>query len=527
MLPKTYRARLIAYITLLIAFVAGTLIYSFQYSRDLMLAESAQYLSERTLVDAQQLEQRNAEMSRFVNLTASDSRMQEYLGFAILNGDNGPLQRLLDQTFSTLTAKRGLVLSSDGRVMLGGNHVHLVAELLKQSSWETPAEGKFYYQGPDELEFVAFAPILLRGEVLGIVALSHSVSNSLMSYSQLSSNGLYIVESNGQIIRSNSENNIGQAFNPVDNHITLDETIYRIQNVAKITTSSGDVSLWRGVAETALLNNLITQGQRIIALTGAAVLIIFLIGMIAIRSFNTPLSALMRLTQDVANGKLPNVKKTRPQSELDALTNSFVDMVQALKDKQSEIDKAQRALEKSAITDSLTNLYNRRHLLDIFPKLQAQARRDHRYLVAVLYDLDYFKQLNDKFGHLAGDKVLKEFSDILLTQSRSNDFAYRMGGEEFLILSLSDNPSSGAVLAEKIRAAIRERVIIYKNQTINQTVSCGVSFLAPGDDVESSLNQLLSKADRALYQAKRRGRNQVRTFEENNEFHYPSNYKSA
>jgi len=527
MLPKTYRARLIAYITLLIAFVAGTLVYSFQHSRDLMLAESAQYLDERTLVDAQQLEQRNAEISRFVNLTANDSRMQDYLGFAILNGDNGPLQRLLDQTFNQLTAKRGLVLSSDGRVMLGGNHIHLVAELLKQSSWKAPSSGHFYYQGPDELEFVAFAPILLRGEVLGIVALSHSVASSLMNYSQLSNTGLYIVESNGQVLRSNNEKSIGQAFTPINNHITLEQQTYRIQNVAKIQTSAGEVSLWRGIEETALLNNLISQGQRIIALAAAAVLIIFLIGILVIRSFNTPLSALMRLTQDVASGQLPDIKKTRPQSELDALTNSFVDMIQALKDKQSEIDKAQRALEKSAITDSLTNLYNRRHLLDIFPKLQAQARRDHRYVVAVLCDLDYFKQLNDKFGHLAGDKVLREFSDILIGQSRSNDFSYRMGGEEFLILSLSDSPASGSVLAEKIRSAIREQVIIYKNQTINQTVSCGVSFLAPGDDVESSLNQLLSKADRALYQAKRRGRNQVRTFDEVDEFHYPSNYKSA
>ncbi len=530
MLPKTYRSRLAAYIVLLIGFLAGTLVYSYHYSREALLDKSRQQLSDITRIDAHQIERRSAELQRFVGLVANDTQTQEYLSFAILNGDRGPLQRLLENRFSEQSAKRGLVLSSDGRTLLGGDHIHLVAELIGRTSWDHPATGSFYYQSPENLELVAYAPVQLRGEVLGLVAMSHSVP-AMLSSGNIGEKDAYFIEQGGKLQYSSLPSLPREAFLPKDEHISVGDETFLVLPILTADTTTGRATIWRGSNETDLLNELIGQGQRIVGFTIAGVLIIFLIGFIIIRSFNKPLSVLMHLTQGVSHGHLPSLEKQDPKTEIDSLTNSFVDMVQSLKDKQSEVDKAQQALEKSAITDTLTNLYNRRHLLDIFPKLQAQAKRDNRIIIATLCDLDYFKQLNDRFGHMAGDKALKEFSSILQNQSRSNDFLYRMGGEEFLILSLGDEPAGGLALAEKIRAATREKLINYKNQTINLTVSCGVSYSAPNEDPESSLNQLLSRADRALYQAKRRGRNQVRSYEDIDEFESPGSaptkYQSA
>ncbi len=531
MLPKTYRARLVAYILLLISFLAGTLIYSYHYSREALLQESRQQLTDIAVIDARQIERRNTELQRFVNLIADDTQTQEYLGFAILNGDSGPLQRLLEKRFSEQQAKRGLVLTSDGRTLLGGDHIHLVAEIIGHNSWQDPTPGSFYYQSPDELEFVAYAPVVLRGEVLGLVVMSHSVSKMLLASSNITDNDAYFIERGGEIQYSTIPTLTQASFFPQDDHININGDIYLTLPVLSIETSGGLTTIWRGNNETELLNSLIAQGQRIIGFAVAGVLLILLVGIVIIRSFNKPLSALVQLTEEVTHGHLPNVEKSSPRTEIDTLTNSFADMVQSLREKQSEVDKAQQALEKSAITDTLTGLYNRRHLLDIFPKLQAQAKRDNRIIIAILCDLDYFKQLNDRFGHMAGDKALQEFSATLQRQSRCNDFIYRMGGEEFLIITLGDEPSGGVALAEKIRAATREQVIVYKNQTINLTVSCGVSFSSPNEDPESSLNQLLSRADRALYQAKRRGRNQVRSYEDIDEFEQEAvaqaNYQSA
>ncbi len=529
MLPKTYRSRLVAYIVLLMGFLAGTLIYSYHYSREALLDKSHQQLSNIAAIDAQQINRRSAELRRFVDIVANDTQTQEYLSFAILNGDRGPLQRLLEKRFSEQSAKRGLVLSSDGRTLLGGDHLHLVAELIGRTSWDHPSAGSFYYQSPDELELVAYAPVQLRGEVLGLVAMSHSVP-AILASSNLGKTDAHFIEQGGTLQYSSLGNPTKNAFLPSGQHIDIGNDTYLVLPVLTIDTTAGQSTVWRGKNESELLDELISQGQRIIGFTLVGVVIIFLIGFVVIRSFNKPLSVLMQLTHEVSHGHLPDLKKLEPKTEIDALTNNFADMVQSLKNKQSEVDKAQQALEKSAITDTLTNLYNRRHLLDIFPKLQAQAKRDNRLIIATLCDLDYFKQLNDRFGHMAGDKVLKEFSNILQTQSRSNDFLYRMGGEEFLILSLGDEPSGGVALAEKIRAATREKLINYKNQTISLTVSCGVSYSAPSEDPESSLNQLLSRADRALYQAKRRGRNQVRTYEDIDEFEHssaPANFQSA
>ncbi len=526
MLPKTYRSRLVAYIVLLIGFLAGTLVYSYHYSREALLDKSRQQLNDIAHIDAHQIERRRAELQRFVDLTANDTQTQEYLSFAILNGDRGPLQRLLERRFAEQSAKRGLVLSSDGRTLLGGDHIHLVAELIGRTSWDHPTEGSFYYQSPEELELVAYAPVQLRGEVLGLVAMSHSVP-AILANSNMGKKDAHFIEQGGTLQYSSLPDLANNAFMPTDEHIDIGNETYLVLPLLTIDTTAGQTTIWRGHNETELLNELIGQGQRIVVFTLIGVAIIFLIGFIIIRSFNKPLAMLMQLTHEVAHGHLPNLEKKEPRNEIDSLTNNFADMVQSLKDKQSEVDKAQQALEKSAITDTLTNLYNRRHLLDIFPKLQAQAKRDNRIIIATLCDLDYFKQLNDRFGHMAGDKALKEFSNILQTQSRSNDFLYRMGGEEFLILSLGDEPAGGLALAEKIRAATREKLINYKNQTISLTVSCGVSYSAPNEDPESSLNQLLSRADRALYQAKRRGRNQVRSYEDIDEFEYPSTAPSS
>ncbi len=530
MLPKTYRSRLIAYIVLLICFLAAALVYSYHYARDTLLEETRRQLADLAAIDARQIERRNSELQRFVELIAADSQTQEYLGFAILNGDAGPLRRLLEKRFATQQAKRGLILSSDGRTLLGGDHIHLVAEIVGRDPWRSEETTRFYYQSPDEIEFVVYAPVRLRGETLGLVVMSHGLTELLASAGSPTEGDIYLIEQGGVVRHASDPRLVGTAFLPDGEVLATADATYLLQPALTIETSEGTATLWRGSDERALIEALVAQGERVVAFTAAGVLVVLLIGIVIIRGFNRPLTTLLQLTQEVAQGNLPKVEKRRPRHELDTLTNSFADMVQALREKQSEVDKAQQALEKSAITDTLTGLYNRRHLLDIYPKLQAQAKRDDRIILAILCDLDHFKQLNDRFGHMAGDKALQEFAQTLKSLSRSNDFLYRMGGEEFLILSLGDNPAGGVALAEKIRAAIRERIITYKNQTISLTVSCGVSYLAPNEDPESSLNQLLSRADRALYQAKRRGRNQVRSYEDIDEFDYPatpSNYQSA
>jgi len=193
---------------------------------------------------------------------------------------------------------------------------------------------------------------------------------------------------------------------------------------------------------------------------------------------------------------------------MDQLVNRFADVLDALRLEQTRVRRAHTKLQETAITDSLTGLYNRRYLQEIIAGLFAQVVRDRRYLTAILLDLDYFKAINDCHGHLGGDAVLVHFARLLKHNSRANDYLFRIGGEEFLILNVAENTESSFALASKIRELVDQSPANYQGLEIPITVSIGISCCR-GASGESSLSQLMRAADKALYEAKSNGRNQV------------------
>jgi len=126
-----------------------------------------------------------------------------------------------------------------------------------------------------------------------------------------------------------------------------------------------------------------------------------------------------------------------------------------------------------------------------------------------MVDIDFFKPINDAYGHLAGDEVLRHLSGWMKENCRRTDIAGRYGGEEFLII-IPDEKNASINVAEKIRAFIENRNVEFENgKTVRMTVSVGVSFLCGKNDKIESSDKLLKLADEALYRAKREGRNRV------------------
>ena len=193
---------------------------------------------------------------------------------------------------------------------------------------------------------------------------------------------------------------------------------------------------------------------------------------------------------------------------MDLLVNRFADVLDALRRQQAELRLVHRQLQETAITDSLTHLYNRRYLQEVSPGLFARAQREGRYVTAVLMDLDWFKEINDCHGHLGGDAVLARFSRLLKQNSRASDQLFRVGGEEFLILNLTDDPEESVTLANKLRVLLARSPARYQDASIPITVSAGVSCCS-GTSGDGSLSQLMRMADKALYEAKAGGRNRV------------------
>lgn len=180
---------------------------------------------------------------------------------------------------------------------------------------------------------------------------------------------------------------------------------------------------------------------------------------------------------------------------------------QELEEKTAELQAANRLLSKVAVTDSLTQVYNRRHFDELlFKEIKRFKRRKYAYLSLMMLDIDNFKRLNDAYGHLTGDIVLRDVAKMLREGVRETDTIARYGGEEFIIV-LPDTHLDGAEYkAEKIRNNIEKKEFPGQKGPVHITISIGVAAYRTGEPQD-----LIRAADEALYRAKHEGRNKVIT----------------
>jgi diguanylate cyclase (GGDEF)-like protein len=176
-------------------------------------------------------------------------------------------------------------------------------------------------------------------------------------------------------------------------------------------------------------------------------------------------------------------------------------------DLQNELMESNRRLELLSITDGLTKLHNHRHFQDELGRAFEESERYHRPLSLVIADLDFFKKVNDTYGHAVGDDVLKAVSSMFQQSIRSTDLAARYGGEEFTLMLPETNLEDAIAFAEKLREIIESTPIATQAGALHVTISLGVATV-PHSRIHSS-KELIVAADKALYRAKKNGRNQV------------------
>jgi diguanylate cyclase (GGDEF)-like protein len=161
-----------------------------------------------------------------------------------------------------------------------------------------------------------------------------------------------------------------------------------------------------------------------------------------------------------------------------------------------------RQLQEQALTDPLTGLSNRILLIDVLDQAVEQSRLSGAYITLLAIDLDHFKGINDSMGHDAGDTVLRGFGELLRHRIRRSDRAFRLGGEEFLLLVYGTDPDNGRRFAEELREEVESVTLLPDRQV---TVSIGVATLRP----EENWRDWMKRADENLYRAKSAGRNRI------------------
>jgi len=181
------------------------------------------------------------------------------------------------------------------------------------------------------------------------------------------------------------------------------------------------------------------------------------------------------------------------------------DEVGELSKKVKELEKELQKVKAESKEDFLTKMYNKRALDEFIAFKESEFQRYNKNYSVVMFDIDFFKKVNDTFGHEAGDAVLRAFAKILKKECRDVDIVGRFGGEEFLALLGSTDAKGGYIFAQKVREHVQKAKFMYKGQRIKVTISGGVSERAK----HSSIQAAISNADECLYKAKQTGRNKI------------------
>ncbi|MFE8070999.1 GGDEF domain-containing protein [Marinobacteraceae bacterium S3BR75-40.1] len=260
----------------------------------------------------------------------------------------------------------------------------------------------------------------------------------------------------------------------------------------------------------ALDNSLQTawQSQRnhlLLAATGLLALLLLIVYLLIgfYRTVKRTVTGLRDAAKQVAGGHYDQPITVTTQDELQQLAESLDEMRRDLREREA-------LLRDFSLRDGLTGLRNRYYFDEALATQMSIGQRQHNWLSLLLIDLDHFKRVNDTYGHLAGDAVLKHAAQCFRDSfKRKTDILARFGGEEFAIILPDTDLATAAELAEKIRHVLQSSPIRFESQQINYTASIGVAAIQPVEG--QSDNELIAAADAALYRAKTEGRNRIAT----------------
>jgi diguanylate cyclase len=257
---------------------------------------------------------------------------------------------------------------------------------------------------------------------------------------------------------------------------------------------------WRGLRDgtlalvCGLLLSILIGGLRFTPDTGWPTTLLLMVG----------LSAYLIAIGNASNARNWQLRKTRENLRLGEQALHAIN--ETLQQQLAEIQVLQDKLKEQALHDPMTGLFNRRYLDTIVPHELARCGRDRLPLCLMMIDIDYFKKVNDTYGHQAGDAVLKELAALLMASVRAADVACRYGGEEFLLLLPNMSVANALQRAEHLRAEFAGLTVQFGGASIDSTLSIGIAcFPENGSNAE----ELIGCADLALYRAKAEGRNRV------------------
>ena len=469
-------------------------------------------LEKILLLDTAPIENRTA-LRRLVDyLKSVRGKFIDYEELMVVDGQGELVATSYDQKTPVLLPQDWLKLALAGKSVIG------------QPSWDETLKAGV---------MVAAEPIVSTHErFLGVLVAKlnfRSITGMLQNYAQNQVGELYLITKEGVVLTSSEP--LASGFMEVNLLRSVYARLYsregntldyrNFRGPAVVGTLKKVPQLEWGVVAEENRAEAYAQIFRLRNLTMAFVAgLLFLIGLAAYLLGLTivrPLDRLIGGAAKVAAGDLEVDLPITTHGELGYMTEVFNNMVTRLREGREQLATINETLRKKnlelheiSITDNLTGLYNRKHLMETLDKETSRCQRYKRPLAILMIDIDHFKRYNDTFGHLAGDGALKRMAKIFRDSVRAVDYSARYGGEEFLIILPETSKHEAAKAAERIRRCVEEDSLAEGDKATATTVSIGVAiFPEHGDDIQT----LIKNADAALYEAKEGGRNQVVTYQ--------------
>lgn len=367
-----------------------------------------------------------------------------------------------------------------------------------------------------EATFLLAVPVLSNGQsFLGILAAEMTINelNSVIKSITISRSAhISLQRKNGSLLSSSRQ---AQKSDTTPASATLDPermnnrsnelSIYKNANGSKVVGLSSPLPLlpWNIAMEKdyqQAFREVLELKNITLAILAILLSVVAVAAFLLSHSILSPLKQLINGATRVADGDLDVQLEVRRHDEIGFTMSIFNDMVIRLR-------KNHEKLEKLSAVDALTGLFNRKRLMEMFALHIKRYARHQTPFSVLMVDLDHFKEINDRYGHLAGDAVLVSIGELLREMLRSIDTAGRYGGEEFLIILDDIREQEALHTAERIRMAVENNEVIADGKTIRVSISIGVATISNIFDMEKG--RLINRADKALYEAKRNGRNCV------------------
>ena len=373
---------------------------------------------------------------------------------------------------------------------------------------------------------VTYALDIADKNVIALDILTSDLSSTLKNYNKNKLLESQLINEKNKVIASSTTDTqifdaIKQALNSTDTTVLQQETINisgekYLYSIAEIDSFGNDEYLLSYVS----LDKMMSPYLEEFAILNKTFVIVFILFLPLIWYFSSiivkPILLLVRESEKVKNREFSKIVPVKTiVNEVKMLSNSMISMAASIDDYQSDLEQKvknrTKALEKTnkelqtlSITDKLTNTYNR---IKLDATMELKIKEKKAAFGVIMIDIDYFKQINDTYGHQIGDYALIEFADILKTGADDKTILGRWGGEEFMMISSLPSLMAIQELAEQLRQKIADHHFTYIG---HKTASFGVSQYRQGDTAES----ITKRADEALYLAKKNGRNLVVTLDE-------------